>query len=63
MDKGEYVKKYKPSVDDRDDKALSIFTENHTFVIWGNTICRDYIEVEEDHPVFNTIHDLNLRNL
>lgn len=56
-------KKYKPCIIDRDNKALSIFTENHTFVIWGNTICRDYIEVEEDHPVFNTIHDLNLQNL
>ena len=27
-------KKYKPCSIDKDDKAISIFTENHTFVIW-----------------------------
>ena len=52
---------YKPITDK--SNSISIFTENHTFVIWGNTICRDYIEIDEDHPVFNTIHSLNLQGI
>lgn len=42
---------------------ISLLTENHTINVKGGLILRDYIELDEEHPVFDTIHNLNLNSI
>ena len=50
--------KYK-RVDEKPIQFVSLFTKNHTIVLY-KCIIRDYIEVEEDDTVFDKIHNINL---
>tara|TARA_Y100000389_G_scaffold204742_2_gene259334 strand:+ start:62 stop:1534 length:1473 start_codon:yes stop_codon:yes gene_type:complete len=56
-------KKFKPYIKKTINEAISLFTENHMFVMSNNIISRDYIEIDEDHPIFDKIHNLNLTSI
>ena len=45
------------------DYYISLFTHNHTFHTKYDIIVRDYIEIDENHRVFDTIHNLNLTSI
>ena len=47
-------------VDYHDDYLYHVINKDHLLVTEGHGVITDYLELREDHPVFEKIHDLNI---